>query len=307
MSRPKVLVFLLLLLMSANSAEATDGVLEINQACAIGPGCFSGDDPGFPVTITIPGSYRLTGNLGISNLAGPPQVNLITIFSDEVSLDLNGFSIRCSNAITGSPCGGGNSAAVSVEGNQVRIHNGTIYGAPLAGIRGINGENIHLENLIVRDIAGSGINVGIRARISGCTVHNTGGRGISAGFDSIITGNNVRSTGDSGIWVGAYSVVRENVSSGSSQSGFRVNGQSTVISNTASDNRTGFSLTSSQGGGLARDNTATGNTNFGMSMSSDWVYAGNVIQENNGGNANPQTSGGIEGAGNYCGTTLGCP
>jgi hypothetical protein len=45
---------------------ASDGQLEINQACAVNTGCFPGDDPGFPVTITQPGSYRLTGNLDLS-------------------------------------------------------------------------------------------------------------------------------------------------------------------------------------------------------------------------------------------------
>ncbi|HKJ16913.1 MAG TPA: right-handed parallel beta-helix repeat-containing protein [Xanthomonadales bacterium] len=303
-----LLVFQLACLWLLDDARATDGVLEINQACAIGPGCFNGDDPGLPVTITIPGSYRLTGNLGLNNVAGPPQVNLININNDDVSLDLNGFAIRCSNALTGNPCGGGNSVAIFVQGEQVRIFDGIIFGFPTAGISGINGENFHIENLIVSDIAGSGITVGIRSRIEDCTVNDTGGRGISAGFDSLIIKNTVRGAGDDGIWVGAYSLVRNNTSNGNTGNGFRVNGESIVASNIASNNQRGFSLASAQdGGGLARDNTANGNASFGMSMSSEWVFSGNVLQNNNSGNANPQTSGGIQGAGNICGTTPGCP
>ncbi len=49
-----------LLLTLATSAYASDGVLEINQACAVNTGCFPGDDPGFPVTVVQPGSYSLT-------------------------------------------------------------------------------------------------------------------------------------------------------------------------------------------------------------------------------------------------------
>ena len=52
-----------LLFALATPALAVDGVLEINQTCAVQTGCFAGDSPGFPVTITQPGSYRLTSNL----------------------------------------------------------------------------------------------------------------------------------------------------------------------------------------------------------------------------------------------------
>ena len=40
------------LLTLAPGAQAVDGVLEINQACAANTGCFTGDSAGFPVTIT---------------------------------------------------------------------------------------------------------------------------------------------------------------------------------------------------------------------------------------------------------------
>ena len=44
---PLVLLFLVL----ATPALASDGVLEINQTCAVQTGCFTGDTAGFPVTI----------------------------------------------------------------------------------------------------------------------------------------------------------------------------------------------------------------------------------------------------------------
>lgn len=37
----------LLLLSLVSPAFASDGVLEINQTCAAGPGCFAGDTAGF--------------------------------------------------------------------------------------------------------------------------------------------------------------------------------------------------------------------------------------------------------------------
>ena len=50
-------------------ANADNGVLEINQACAVHTGCFSGDDPGLPVTIDSSAgrSYRLTSDLTSSS------------------------------------------------------------------------------------------------------------------------------------------------------------------------------------------------------------------------------------------------
>ena len=62
-------VSLVVLLSSVTSLHAGEGVLEINQACAVNPvtGCFSGDAPGFPVTIdgSAGRSYLLTGDLVI--------------------------------------------------------------------------------------------------------------------------------------------------------------------------------------------------------------------------------------------------
>ena len=44
-------ITLLALALMASPALAVDGVLEINQTCAVLTGCFAGDIPGFPVTI----------------------------------------------------------------------------------------------------------------------------------------------------------------------------------------------------------------------------------------------------------------
>ena len=40
-----------LLLTVAAPALAVDGVLEVNQTCAVETGCFAGDTAGFPVTV----------------------------------------------------------------------------------------------------------------------------------------------------------------------------------------------------------------------------------------------------------------
>ena len=55
-------VLLLSGLLLATSSWAGDGVLEINQACAVETGCMPGDTAGFPVAILTSGSYRLTSS-----------------------------------------------------------------------------------------------------------------------------------------------------------------------------------------------------------------------------------------------------
>jgi hypothetical protein len=46
-----------------NTAFAVDGVVLIDQTRALAGNVTPGDAPGFPVTLSLPGSYRLSGNL----------------------------------------------------------------------------------------------------------------------------------------------------------------------------------------------------------------------------------------------------
>ena len=84
-------LILLLFLILAGPALAIDGVLEINQTCAVQTGCFAGDTAGFPVTITQPGSYALTGNLDLS--AEGVNVSGVAVSTPAVTIDLRGFQI----------------------------------------------------------------------------------------------------------------------------------------------------------------------------------------------------------------------
>lgn len=74
----------------SGSAFASDGVLEINQTCAVQTGCFAGDTAGLPVTISASGSYRLTSNLVVPD----ENTDGIVVDTENVSIDLAGFEIR---------------------------------------------------------------------------------------------------------------------------------------------------------------------------------------------------------------------
>ncbi|MBY0401631.1 hypothetical protein K2X89_15160, partial [Myxococcota bacterium] len=71
---------------------ASDGILEINQTCATLSGCFSGDAPGFPVTIdgTAGSSYLLTSDLVVRNV----NTDGIFVSVARISIDLNGFGVN---------------------------------------------------------------------------------------------------------------------------------------------------------------------------------------------------------------------
>jgi hypothetical protein len=70
-----------------SSLYGVDGVVLIDQSHALAGGITPDDAPGFPVTISQPGSYRLSGNLTVPN-----SNTAIQITADSVILDMNG---RC--------------------------------------------------------------------------------------------------------------------------------------------------------------------------------------------------------------------
>ena len=75
-------------------ALASDGVLEINQAC-VSTCCFDGDEPGFPIEITRSGSYRFTSNVTFSVFDADQASDLVVITASDVTLDLAGFALSC--------------------------------------------------------------------------------------------------------------------------------------------------------------------------------------------------------------------
>ena len=67
--------------------ESPDGVHLIDQNRVLAGDVTAGDDQGFPVSITEPGSDRLSGNLTV-----PAGLSAIVISTPNVTLDLNFYS-----------------------------------------------------------------------------------------------------------------------------------------------------------------------------------------------------------------------
>ena len=169
-----------LMLAFAASAGAVDGTIEINQAKVLANG-------GFPYVIGagMSGSYRLTGNLSV-----PASVDGIDVNVDDVTIDLNGFSI----------IGSGAGFGINSSNHQLTVENGTV-----TGFTGINGTAIEAGyNAIVRNVHGDSNGHGILARdnsvIEGCTANSNNGAGIFCyGSYCLISGNSTNSNNGGGI------------------------------------------------------------------------------------------------------------
>jgi len=263
------------------SALASDGVLEINQACALNGGCFSGDDAGFPVTISSPGSYRLTSSLSVGN----PDKLAIDITADRVSLDLNGFAVTiCVGVFCG--IGDGNHAIQAFVSNELRIHNGLVQGAIQTCIGA--GNYSQLRNLIIKD-CGIGIGAGSFARISDVTVIDSTSVGVNMGHNSVLARSTVSGSGGFGVWMDINSVLAR--STVSESGGFAVSViSSALIVDSVLDNNSKGAIAAS----------AVSNLKGG--------YRGNIITRNDPTNEDQNiTSILLNLGGNICGTDTICP
>ena len=267
-------------IISAVPVFASDGQLEINQACAVNTGCFSGDTPGFPVTIdgSAGRSYRLTGDLVIPSV----DSNGILVSTPDVSIDLGGFTIigvACVGEVNNCTpsAGSGSGAAGPLTSRGISVKNGSIIGMGLHGV--LLGDQAEVSSLRVRWNRLDGIVVSHGSTVSGNTAYQNGDDGIIASFGSTVSGNTAYENGGDGI-----------VSLGS-----------TISGNTAYSNGDD-GIHASSGSSIQR-NTVRGNSNFGLRLFSDTAYRENVIT----GNTMGTVSGGVNMLSNSCNGKTTCP
>lgn len=125
MSKIALVIGVAAVLLISAPAFAVDGVVLINQSTVLAAG-------GFPFKITQPGSYKLSGNLAVSAV----NVDGIDIEANNVTLDLNGFTISGPVSCTFSPNTGKVSCNQSSTGTGVNdnlnsgvtLRNGSVSG-----------------------------------------------------------------------------------------------------------------------------------------------------------------------------------
>jgi hypothetical protein len=120
---PWTIVAAVILLAGSHAAYAVDGLVLIDQAKALAGNVTPGDAPGFPVTLSLPGSYRLSGNLNVpSTLVG------ISITATNVTIDLNGFSLTTPFPQAQQSPSRGILWEGSVLPSGITVRNGTVEG-----------------------------------------------------------------------------------------------------------------------------------------------------------------------------------
>lgn len=132
------------------------------------------------ITINQPGSYYLTKNLVIiqQNLVG------ITVSSDNVTVDLNGFTVSSSAAPAGHAITLGASSNVIVRNGHIRGASNFGPGGLFSGIgwrSGVigTGTGVRVSDLNIRGMANHGIEVP-GSTVERCTVQICGNSGITA-------------------------------------------------------------------------------------------------------------------------------
>ena len=188
---------------------AGDGVVEINQARALAGGITPLDAPGFPVTLSERGSYRLTSNLDYRELDG--VVTAISIAASGVTIDLNGFSVIGPTVCTGypvescSPTSDSYPSAIESRSHlngQTVIRNGTVRGSPGRAVLVQRGS-------VVEDVA---------------VTHNArGGVAVSNG-PTLLRRIRARLNGGQGVL--ANGTVEDSLAEGNQETGFYLNGAS---------------------------------------------------------------------------------
>jgi hypothetical protein len=192
------------------AAAAVDGLIEINQNRALVGGVTPGDTPGFPVTITQAGSYRLTGNLNLPTT----DTTGIRIESSEVSVDLNGFGVLAPGLCNGCPatggCTGGSGIGILAVSPDVHVRNGIVRGMGSDGIQiSFRGS---VEGLATSFNGGHGINFpGGEGTVVRSNSHANGGRGVNIGGGGVVSGNRISCNADDGVNLARGTIVGNNI------------------------------------------------------------------------------------------------
>lgn len=169
MNRLKTLAAAAALSLFATLASAqtrtSDGVTSIHQDNALAGGVTAGDAPGFPITISASGTYRLTSNLvvpvGTDGIVVNPGLN--------VHLDLNGFQIVgpavCAKAVHCQNWSGTAGVRSVHQASHLSVRNGRIRGFSASGVHGGTGDDGTASSVTVEDLQLNNNGVGVSASL----------------------------------------------------------------------------------------------------------------------------------------------
>lgn len=264
--------------LSAVGAYAGDSTRLITHSAALAGNVTPGDAPGYPVTISRRGSYKLASNLRVTDI----DTDAVQITIGNVSLDLNGWSIL-------GPSNGGSGIGVRVTDQfhfNVTVRDGTIEG-----------------------FGGHGMLVAHRSIIRNMHISRHGGLGVASHPESssiMLTNSIVTGNFQGGVALrGRACTVTDSSISDNNFLGLAV-GTSSIVRGNTIENTQGIGLIAGSGS-LVSGNTARENFDLGFELAADAAYRENVLVNNAGGPSDPQVTGGIQIGTNLCGNDTTCP
>jgi hypothetical protein len=180
--------------LSLSAPAFADGEILITQAKANAGNVTPGDAAGFPVTLSLPGSYEFA-----SNLQPPADKAGIKIASNGVTINLNGFRL---NGAAGATTG-----IYGATFDSATIRSGTITGFDAHGIYS-TGDNWIVEDMRVLLNGAHGIYVGGRySSVRGSTATQNGGIGIHCDVRCFVEESNSSGNGGVGISINGGTVL----------------------------------------------------------------------------------------------------
>ena len=279
--RSPPVVAMLLAVLWASLAHAVDGVIELNDARALAGGVTAGDAPGYPVAISQPGSYRLTGALTMPDA----NTDAIVVDAGSVQIDLNGFTIRGPNTWTGGATnctapGSGRGIFADATRSGIVVSNGSVVGSGAGGIS-LLGPNGRVERVIVEQSCADGIHVGDGSLVINSIARLNYDNGVRLGATTRITGSITDRNRVAGVTYAnlGYLTVEGCVVSGNGHDGILAGTRSTIQGNQLNNN--GVNGILADAGSLVLDNVVYGHLGVGIGMTAVGS-GGNVVNHTTG-------------------------
>lgn len=222
MRNPGLTLGVLVSFAVAGAAGAVDGVIEINQTRAAAGGVTAGDEPGFPVTISESGSYRLTSSL----LGSSRATTIVRITASRVTLDLNGFTVGA--CVGGGLCGTG-SSGLGIDGAVETAH-------------------VTVRNGIVSGVGNHCVALSDRSRVDSVHAVGCGQGGILVGGSSLVVDSVVSDNGSTGVYLSTGSLLRDSTVSNNGGSGVLLFNEASLVLNTVIRGNQGAFRASGSGG-----------------------------------------------------------
>jgi len=293
---------LLFTLLLAQPALAGEGVIEINEARVAAGGITPCDAPGYPVSICDAGSYRLTSDLHFPSASS----NAIVVIASDVTIDLNGMTIRGDNTCSVGANGWVTSCAVEATlraidgGTRMTLRNGRIRGASASCVYA--DREAVIQDVVVAECGNAGIRVGDRSRLSNVSALRTRYYGIQTSTGCVVREAVVASNSNSGLYLGIGSTAERVSATANGYAGIQMysatlSGFSAQANGANGVNAETGSLVES---GTIRDNGRADSGHCGLWGGGATAYRSLVITATAGGNPSTACGGAVNLGGNSC-------